>query len=191
MSVNTPYGSASSGDVSSHRVHVPRVKADFLLGDRQGFSLDYYGFYRQYSDTWNRSFSSGPTEVNVIGNVNANVGLDQGNASYKWWFGNGTSVFGLGVGAAYYRIHFGVDGFAATNVDNASSSGNAHYSASTVAPMVQLGWRHAFSPNARMYADLSGIEKKWRPFERPHLQRGNRRGMGFCEDVWCGRGVQL
>ncbi|MES2583413.1 MAG: hypothetical protein V4627_11905 [Pseudomonadota bacterium] len=159
VSVNTPYGSASTGDVSSHEVQVPRLKADFLLGDRQGFALDYYGFNRQYSDTLNRSFAAGDSEVNFTGNIHANVGLDLANASYRWWFGQGADVIGVGVGAAYYRIRFGVDGFAATNIDNASGYANAHYSASTFAPLVQLGWRHAFSPHARLYVDLSGIEK--------------------------------
>ena len=55
LTLNTPYGSASSGDVSSHQVHIPPLKADFLLGHSQGFAFDYYGFYRQYSDSVSRT----------------------------------------------------------------------------------------------------------------------------------------
>ena len=159
LSVNTPYGAANSGDVSSHEIHIPRLKADFLLGNSQGFALDYYGFYRKYSDTFNRSFSSGPADVTLTGNANGYAGLDLANASYKWWFGEGADVFGVGVGAAYYRVRFGVDGTATSNIDNAPRSGSASYSEDTVAPLVQLGWRHAFSPSTRLYADISGIEK--------------------------------
>jgi hypothetical protein len=159
LSVNSPYGSANSGTVSSHQVQVPHVKADFLLGDSQGFALDYYGFYRQYADSFNRSFSAGPSDVTISGNVNGNVNIDLANASYKWWFGEGSDVVGIGIGAAYYRIHFGVDGNAASNVNNSSGSSNASYSTDAVAPLLQLGWRHAFSANTRMYVDLSGVEK--------------------------------
>lgn len=159
VSVKAPYGSVSSGDVSSQELHVPRLKVDILLGERQGFALDYYGFNRQYAESVNRSYTSGANEVTFTGNVQANAGLDLANASYKWWFGEGASVFGVGLGAAYYRIRFGVDGYAASNVDNTSGAANAHYSASTIAPLLQLGWRHAFTSNARMYVDLSGVEK--------------------------------
>ncbi|MEO7185917.1 MAG: hypothetical protein ABIY86_11470 [Rhodoferax sp.] len=159
LTINTPFGSASTGDVSSHQVQIPRLKADFLLGHSQGFALDYYGFYRQYSDSVNRTYSTGPNDINFSANANANVNLDLANASYKWWFGSGSDVVGVGVGLAYYRVRFGVDGTAATNINNASSSANASYSTDAVAPLVQLGWRHAFSPNTRMYVDLSGIEK--------------------------------
>lgn len=159
LTINTPYGSASTGDVSSHQVHIPRLKADFLLGHSQGFALDYYGFYRQYSDGVNRTFSTGPNDINFSAGANANLSLDLANASYKWWFGSGPDVLGVGVGVAYYRVRFGVDGYASTNVNNASGSTSASYSTDAAAPLVQLGWRHAFSPNARMYVDLSGIEK--------------------------------
>lgn len=160
LTINTPYGSANTGDVSSHQVQIPRLKADFLLGHSQGFAFDYYGFYRQYSDSVSRTYSTGPNDLYFSANASANVGLDLANASYKWWFGSGSDVVGAGVGAAYYRIRFGVDGNAATNINNASSSGNASYSADAIAPLIQLGWRHAFSPNTRMYADISGIEKR-------------------------------
>ena len=157
--INTQYGSASSGDISSHQVQVPRIKVDVLLGHSQGFALDYYGFDRQYSDNVSQTDSTNPNNITFSANASANVGLDVGNASYKWWFGSGSDVIGVGVGAAYYRVRFGVDSYTSTSVNNASTSSNASYSSDAVAPLIQLGWRHAFSPNVRMYVDLSGIEK--------------------------------
>ena len=159
LTMNTPYGATSSGDVSSHQVHIPRLKADFLLGHSQGFALDYYGFYRQYSDSVSRTYLTDPNDLTFSANASANVGLDLANASYKWWFGSASDVIGVGIGAAYYRVHFGVAASAATNINNASSSTHTSYSSDSVAPLIQLGWRHAFSPNARMYVDVSGIEK--------------------------------
>ncbi len=147
VGVNTRYGSGDSGDISSHAIQVPRINADFLLGDHQGFAFDYYGFYRNYADTFTRALSTDRSDLSALGNSTANVGLDVANASYKWWFGHAADVVGLGVGAAYYRIHIGVDASA------------ANYSADAVAPLIQFGWRHAFSPATRAYVDISGIEK--------------------------------
>jgi hypothetical protein len=159
LSVNTQYGVASSGDISSHEIHVPRVKVDFLLGNSQGLALDYYGFYRKYTDTWSRSFAVGQTGVNIVGTATADVGLDVANASYRWWFGHESDVFGVGVGVAYYRIRLGVNGDVFTNINNAVGTTSANYSADAVAPLVQLDWRHAFSPDTRMYVSLSGVER--------------------------------
>ncbi len=159
LGVNTQYGSADSGDISSHQIQIPRLKADFLLGHSQGFALDYYGYYRQYADTFNRSVSNGNTGMNITGNTSANVGLDVANASYKWWFGSASDVFGVGLGAGYYRIRTGLDASAATSTGAAPGATSADYSADAVAPLVQIGWRHAFSPNTRLYVDISGVEK--------------------------------
>ena len=159
LGVNTQYGSADSGDVTSHSTVIPRAHADFLLGDSQGFALDYYGFYNTYSDTLNRSIAADGNNISVNGSASARVDLDVANAAYKWWLGHGSDVFGLGIGAAYYRIRLSADVSATTNVDNASGSSSGSYSQQTVAPLVEAGWRHAFSPNVRMYVDTSGVEK--------------------------------
>jgi hypothetical protein len=159
LGVNTQYGSADSGDITEHSTTIPRAHADFLLGDSQGFALDYYGFYNTYSDTLNRSFAADGSNVNVNGTASARVDLDVANAAYKWWLGHGSDVFGIGVGAAYYHVRLGADVSATTNVDNASGSSSGSYSAQTVAPLVEAGWRHAFSSSVRMYVDTSGVEK--------------------------------
>lgn len=160
LGVNTQYGSADSGDLTAHSTIIPRVQANVLLGDSQGLAFDYYGFYRRYSDTLNQSFSYGGNNVSVNGNANANVGLDVGNLSYKWWFGNSSDVFGLGAGAAYYNVHLAANASASTNIGNASGSTNGNYSTDAIAPLLQASWRHAFSHNTRMYVDLSGVEKR-------------------------------
>ena len=160
LGVNTQYGSADSGDLTAHSTTVPRIQANILLGNSQGLALDYYGFYRTYSDTLNQSFGVGGNNVSVNGNANASVGLDVANFSYKWWFGNASDVFGLGAGAAYYHVRLAAQGSAAANVGNLSGSSSGSYSTDTFAPLLQAGWRHAFNHNTRMYLDLSGVEKK-------------------------------
>jgi hypothetical protein len=159
LGVNTQYGPADSGDVTAHSTTIPRAHADFLLGNSQGFALDYYGFYNTYSDSLNRSFAADGNNINVNGSASARVDLDVANAAYKWWIGSGSDVFGIGIGAAYYHVRLGVDASAATNVNNASGTSSGNYSAQTVAPLVEVGWRHAFSHNVRMYVDTSGVEK--------------------------------
>jgi hypothetical protein len=160
LGINTQYGAADSGDVSAHSTIVPRVQANILIGNSQGLALDYYGFYRRYSDTLDQSVSLGGNNVSVNGSADANVGLDVANLSYKWWFGNASDVFGLGAGVAYYHVHLGTNGTVSTNVDNATGAGSGSYSADTAAPLLQAGWRHAFDRNTRMYVDLSGVEKR-------------------------------
>jgi len=160
LGVDTQYGAANSGDVSSHATTVPRAQVDFLIGDSQGIALDYYGFYHRYSDSLSQSFSALGNNATVNANATANVDLDVANLSYKWWFGSSTDVFGVGVGAAYYHVHLGTNGTATTNFDNnATVTGGGSYSADTFAPLLQAGWRHAFDKNTRMYLDLSGVEK--------------------------------
>lgn len=160
LGVNTQYGSADSGDLTAHSTVVPRLQGNILLGDSQGLAFDYDQFYRRYADTLNQSFGVGGNNININGSANASVGLDMANLSYKWWFGNSSDVFGLGAGAAYYRVHFAASANASTNIGNSSGSTSGSYSTDTFAPMLQAGWRHAFDHNTRMYLDLSGVEKK-------------------------------
>jgi outer membrane autotransporter protein len=80
------------------------------------------------------------------------------SASYRWWFGNGNDVFGLGLGGAWYRVQASIRGEA--SVDGASvGEASASTSAHAWAPELQLGWRHAFNDHWRMYADASGVKK--------------------------------
>jgi hypothetical protein len=90
--------------------------------------------------------------------VRGKLNFDFGSAAYRWWFGHGNDVFGLGLGGAYYRVHAGISGEASVNgtpVGQASSN----TSDGAWAPMLQLGWRHAFNEQWRMYVDAAGVRK--------------------------------
>lgn len=133
----------------------PRARFDFLLGDSQGFSFDYYRIHRDRDAAYARAIPSLGTDVGA--QVRATLDYDFGAASYKWWLGHGSDVFGVGLGAAYYKVSFRVSGTAHAG-DEAGSFSDS-YDESAWAPMLTLGCRHAFSDQWRMYANVAGVKK--------------------------------
>lgn len=133
----------------------PRVRADFLIGDSQGFSFDYYQIHRNRTGDYYQPIPALGTDVGA--HIKGTVNYDFGSASYKWWFGHSSDVFGVGLGAAYYKVDFRVDGSA--HAGSESGTASASYNDSEWAPMLTLGWRHAFSDQWRMYADVAGVKK--------------------------------
>jgi hypothetical protein len=144
-------------DFQDHKT-VPRARLDFLIGDSQGFSFDYYSVNKSRSKTLSDSISYGGNDYSASATVRGKLDFDFGSAAYHWWFGHENDVFGVGLGGAYYRVRAGISGNASVNgitVGEASSSSNE----SAWAPMLQLGWRHAFNDQWRMYLDASGVKK--------------------------------
>ncbi|CAM5421556.1 hypothetical protein [Rhodanobacter lindaniclasticus] len=108
-----------------------------------------------------RSIRYAGNNYDAAATVAGKLNFDFGSASYRWWFGHGGDVFGLGLGGAYYRVHAGVGGEASVGgeavVQAPSSTGDSAW-----APMLQLGWRHTFNEQWRMYVDAAGIEEgRW------------------------------
>jgi hypothetical protein len=137
---------------------VPRARFDFLIGDSQGFSFDYFSINRSSGKTLSDSLTYGGNTYNASASVNGKLNFDFGSASYKWWFGHENDVFGVGLGAAYYRVHAGISG-EATFDGGVVGQASTFYNESAVAPELTLGWRHAFSDSVRMYVDASGVKK--------------------------------
>ena len=157
-SVGTPYGTLQTGDIKPGRVTMPRITADVLLGDSQGISFDYYQYKRNYDGQFQNNTSFGNFgSLNAIGNANLTTKLDFAKLSYKWWIGSGNTVLGLGAGAAYYRATLGTSALVTVNGQtgtlNDSSSDNA------IAPLLEIGVRHAITPDLRLFADASGVWK--------------------------------
>lgn len=158
-------GYLSTGDQKGSDVTLPRVKADVLLGDSQGISFDYYRFDKSYDTALSGSTTRNGQQFNGSGTANANLQLDLAQLAYKFWMGKGADVFGVGLGAGYYRAK--VDGTATGTVsvttgpltETRTFSGNSGASESAFAPLLELGYRHAFSPNLRFVADVSGVKK--------------------------------
>jgi opacity protein-like surface antigen len=137
---------------------VPRARLDFLLGDSQGFSLDYYSVNRSRRENLARDISYAGNDYSAAATVRGKLDFDFGSAAYRWWFGQANDVFGVGLGGAYYRVHAGISGTA--SVDGVPmGEASASSSDGAWAPMLQLGWRHAFDDRWRMYVDASGVKK--------------------------------
>jgi hypothetical protein len=154
---DTNYGHIDTGTYKGSHVTLPRVKAQLLIGDTQGFDFDYYRYDKDYNPSL-----AGSTNVNGLplsgnGQLNAKLKLDLANLAYKWWLGSGNDVFGVGVGAAYYSAR--ISGTANGVLNGVSGSSAYDESEHAYAPLLELGWRHAVSENVRVYADASGIRK--------------------------------
>ena len=137
---------------------VPRVRLNFLIGDSQGFSFDYFSVNRAHGQTLERAFSYGGNHYAAMATVQAKLDFDFGSAAYRWWFGQRNNAFGLGLGGAWYRVQARISGSATVNgkrVGDASAGTGTH----AWAPELQLGWRHAFNDHWRIYADASGVMK--------------------------------
>ncbi|MDQ2821299.1 MAG: hypothetical protein M3Y65_13040 [Pseudomonadota bacterium] len=158
-------GYLSTGEQDGSRVTLPRVKADVLIGDSQGISLDYYRFDKSYDTALSGSTTRNGQQLSGSGTANAKLQLDLAQLAYKFWLGSGNDVFGIGLGAGYY--HARIDGNATGTVSTTTGpltttrtfSGNSGASESAFAPLLEVGYRHAFSPDLRFVADVSGVKK--------------------------------
>lgn len=157
VGADTSYGRIDTPDDKQGRTAIPRVKADLLVGDKHGFSFDYYRYDKTYMPAvaGNGIVNGLPMSGNA--NVNADLRLDLAKLAYKWWIGSGNDVFGIGAGAAYY--HATIDGNARGTLNGITGTANGSVGESAYAPLLELGWRHAFTPDLRMYAEASGIRK--------------------------------
>ncbi len=157
LGVSTPSGRYETPSYEGERVTIPRVRADFLLGHSQGISLDYYRYDKSYSSNLNGSTTLNGQPLSGTAALAADARLEIGQVAYRWWMGQGSDVVGLGLGAAYYRATVG--GTVTGSVAGISNSGADSFERSTFAPLLELGWRHAFTPATRMFVEASGVKK--------------------------------
>jgi hypothetical protein len=141
---------------------VPRVRADFLFGEHQGLALDYYSIDRSSHQVLARDITYDGVDYSANADVHAKLDFDFGSAAWRWWFGQGDDAYGVGLGAGWYRVKTALAGDGAYDpgaggeqpVSVASTSNDSAW-----APMLQLGWRHVFDDDWRMYLDASGVRK--------------------------------
>jgi hypothetical protein len=134
---------------------VARARIDWLLFDRQGFSVDYYTLRQKDSRGIQNAFTANGTTYDVGGAIGYDTRLDVGNVSYRFWLGEDNNLFGIGLGAQYYSIKAKL-----TAKVDAASAGSfdavTEESASGWAPLLTLGWRTRINDAWRLYADASG-----------------------------------
>ncbi|NII11705.1 hypothetical protein [Oleiagrimonas sp. C23AA] len=135
----------------------PRARLDVLIGDSQGFSFDYYRYNRSSSGALDRAISYDGNTYDAHANVDGRLKFDFGSAAYRWWIGKGNDTFGIGIGAGYYKVRASMRGDA--TVDGITQAAESSTDADAWAPLLQLGWRHAFNDHWRMYFDASGVKK--------------------------------
>lgn len=145
-----------------HSKEVPRVRADFLFGEHEGLALDYYSVDRSSQQTLSRDASYGGIDYSADADVHAKLDFDFGSVAWRWWFGQGNDAYGVGLGGAWYRVTTQVNGEATLDPGTGQTETWPFDSSSNDkawAPMLQLGWRHAFNDQWRMYLDASGVRK--------------------------------
>ena len=164
--VGNATGSLNIGDIDGERKTMPRVSAEVLLGDNHGISFDAFRYSQGYANSAAGAYQAGPFGVSAAAGIDLGFDLDVARLGYRYWFGSGNTVFGIGAGIGYYRVSLETN---AIGVANAGLTGlgfvgyNGTYSRrdsdDAVAPMLEIGFRHAFTPDLRLFADASGIRK--------------------------------
>jgi hypothetical protein len=162
-SINTPYGILQSGNISLGEKVMPRLKGEIILFDSQGLSFDIYQYKHDYGGATDHTANVLGNAVSTATNANFGLKLDYAKLAYKWWLGSGNTVVGGGAGAAYYKISMLAN--ASLSINNASAGIGGEYSDDTVAPLVEIGLRHAISPDLRLFADVSGVWKSDGPLK--------------------------
>ncbi|HEY4318192.1 MAG TPA: hypothetical protein VGN04_11355 [Herbaspirillum sp.] len=157
VGVNTPYGRADTGDLDRDHTTLGRVRAEMLFFDHQGLSFDYYHYDNDFNASIAQSGTVGGVPVTAAGSAAARLKVDLAQLAYKWWIGSGNTVFGIGVGAGYYRGK--VNYTASGSVGGIPGSASGSSDGDAFAPLLELGWRTALSNNLRLYAEASGIKK--------------------------------
>lgn len=162
---DTSFGRIESGRHKSERATLPKVKAEVMLGDRQSIAVDFLRYNKSYHPSLSGNTVIDGEAISGSANFDGKLRIDLNKAAYKWWFGQQNDVFGIGLGAAYYRAEVG--GTASAQVQGTvngvpftrSVSGTDSSSDSAYAPVLDLAWRHSFSPDVRMFVDASGVKK--------------------------------
>jgi len=159
ISASTDPGDVDTGRVGLTEGHetIGRARLDLVFLESQGLTFDFYSLSHGTSHLVDEPFSYDGTEYQLGSDLHAKLTLSSGSAAYRWWFGTADDVFGLGLGAAYYRAKLTVDGVAV--VDDDVAAVHKRWDESAVAPMLTLGYKHAFSEDLRFYIDAWGVRK--------------------------------
>ena len=157
IGADTQFGRIDAPESKQSHTTIPRIKADVLIGDRHGLAFDYYRYDKSYTPSLTGETIINGQPVTGTATANADLKLDLAKLAYKWWLGSGNDTFGIGLGAAYY--HAGLNGTATGVVNGETATARDSISEHAFAPLLEVGWRHAFTPDLRMYAEASGIKK--------------------------------
>ncbi|WP_374604935.1 hypothetical protein [Arenimonas sp.] len=137
------------------RQPVTKARLDLLVGDRQGFGLEYFGFQRGNAVTLARDLEYDGRLYAARAELRSHFDYDFSSAAWRWWAGEGDTAWGLGLGVAHYRVRTVFEGEA--SIDDVSVDGRVASDDRAFAPLLSLGWRHAVDDRLRLYAEIAGV----------------------------------
>jgi hypothetical protein len=140
------------------REPVAHARFEFLTTPHQQVVLDWFGYTRENELSIARSITYDGHTYDASARVLGRIDYDFGAAAYRWWFGDGATVWGLGAGLAYYRVDTLLEGEA--TFEDESVYAATRSSDDAFAPLLTLGWRYAPSERWRLYAELAGVAKQ-------------------------------
>lgn len=144
-------------DFAGDHETIGRARLDLLLGEGQGITFDWYALDHSDSTRLTRAFTYDGVEFDVDAALHSDAEFTAATAAWHWWLGEDRDVFGLGLGAAWYRLELALAGAAVVEGEDFAAS--VSLAESAVAPLVTLGYKHAFDDALRVYAQASGIRK--------------------------------
>jgi len=142
---------------------VGHARVEWLLGRSHGFSVAVFGFERSNALSLSRDIEYDGQRYQASASVAAGLDYRFSSAAYRWWFGEADTVWGLGLGAAHYRVQTWLEAEARLDDDRIGARTDSDDAA--WAPLLALGWRHAVSPDLRLYLDASGVAKGGGPLQ--------------------------
>ena len=145
------------------RQPVTHARVDFLAGDHQGLSLEYFGFNRANRAELARDIEYEGRVYAAEAELRGELDYAFASAAWRWWFGEQDTVWGLGLGVAHYRVATLFDGRA--SVDGVEVDGRVSTRDAALAPLLALGWRHSLDERVRLYAEVSGVAKGGGPLQ--------------------------
>lgn len=72
----TQYGNLQTGDIKLGKETLPRIKADLILFDSQGLSLDYYQYKHNYTGAVANNITGFGSPLVTTGNANLDFKMD-------------------------------------------------------------------------------------------------------------------
>ncbi len=139
------------------RQPVTQVRLDLLVGDHNGFGLEYFGFQRGSRNRLARDITYDGRTYAAAAELRSRFDYDFASAAWRWWAGEGDTAWGLGLGVAHYRVRTVFEGEA--SVDGVSVDGRVASDDGAFAPLLTLGWRHAVNDRLRLYAEIAGVAR--------------------------------
>src|SRR5258706_1384706 len=126
---------------------------------RHQFSLDYHQDTRDESRSLSRELQFNGEIFPLQARVAARFEYRLIDAKYSYWpYLTQRDAFGLSLGVATYHVRVTLSGRASIDGGDTSASASTSADSDVPAPLIGLGYRHAFSERVRFFADASAFK---------------------------------